>query len=615
MLVITYPSVRYIASYVAADITSGIAIVCVGVGDGANVSAALCITDSVAGVGISVRSGSASTANVTVGIAVIGVGVFDNSFITADVTNGITIVSVGVLYLSCKSAEITFGVAIIVVQMLGLSGLSATGNDTLLAARIAPIMTGNTSGKSANVTSIVTSAGPDVCGSNGSYVATAIGVTGGVAAIVIYVLSLSDVSTIVTVLITSVIPNVRCFSFEIALGVVTYVIARVIVDVGDLSYEVTALNVTTLITVVGIYVRRNRSFSFADVTYSIASMVVYVVINLSHVAAQNVVTRGIASIGVDVRNLSYVETVVNIALVIACVLVLVRRNSGESADVTLGVALVGIGVGDRSQVAALVTLGVAGVVVYVRRNSRGHIVLNASDDITVSIAIVGINVLGHSGVAAILGVTNGIARVIPNVRYGSHILAVNVVTNGVARIVPNVGNGSYVAAFLITVKVALVIEYVRCYSLVSTSGIVAVSVALIAVHVLCICKRTGISTSGIVTLKIVRVGVLMRFALSFGSADVADAVTDAVKGVIYRSYFCANVTSGIAVIVILVSGGCPRCIAHVASAVTGVVVIMLDLSLTSAAGLVTGGVAIICVMVVNVLPLSDKGHILVCLHL
>ena len=40
-LVISEPSVRCIGSYVSADVTSGVAIIGVSVGDGANVSASL----------------------------------------------------------------------------------------------------------------------------------------------------------------------------------------------------------------------------------------------------------------------------------------------------------------------------------------------------------------------------------------------------------------------------------------------------------------------------------------------------------------------------------------------------------------------------------------------
>jgi len=338
---------------------------------------------------------------VTGRVAAVGVIVGNNSCLTASVTLGITLVIPFVICYSYVVAVVTFCIAYVIVVMLRNSGSAAAVTFCIAVVLVIVRSFTGFAAYSANRDTVV------LVGVRYLSLVMA-GVTFGVAVVIVIVRSNSGLSATVTVAVTLILVYV----------------AYVLVDV------VTTLNVTGVVAFAGVLVL-GFSRRTALVTVTVAGVVVNVV-DFSYCAAA--IAYGIAAVLPVVTGICSVESALvtlNIALVIPLVRNLICRESGSAALVTVGIASVIVSVRRNSRCFANLALRITGrfpVRSYSYVGTSGLItvgiasirifVLNSSSEATVVTSIVTVVivlVLGNSCVSAIL-VTFGVAVVSPGVR-------------------------------------------------------------------------------------------------------------------------------------------------------------------------------------------------------
>lgn len=165
-------------------------------------------------------------------------------------------------------------------------------------------------------------------------------VTVGIALVEVNVLCFSYLVTYVTVDITSVVVNVACGISDV-IASVTILVAVVVVDVRSDSLK--SANVAICVALVFPNVIRGSSLELANVTYAVA-IVIKDVLDNSLVRARGIVALGVAYVVEDVGS-----------------------NSFGTANVTVGIALVGIfmydlGILSVTYVTSVVAGGIVGVI-------------------------------------------------------------------------------------------------------------------------------------------------------------------------------------------------------------------------------------------------------------
>ena len=391
---------------------------------------------------------SVLAANVTVSITNALIGVLGLSVIAADVTDGIAGVLVGVVGVSgLFKALVTGVVTVIIVKVVNLSYRAAVV--TNVVTRVFPLVTGVFSEKSALVTLSVASVFPNVRDLGEGVSGKSANVTVGIASVVVLVRrdsgSAADIALVVagglpvrsgseesaalyvTAVVTVVIVNVLYNSGVVTSDNVTYGVTVVIVLVLGKSGVGTSDNVTFGIAIV-IKLMLDLSLEAASVlTFGIAckELVIYVSLEFAIRIITNIVTDvvevmlggsffaanvtvGVAVVGIAMLDLirsllltygAYraafgvvamyylIKSLVSAlaAICIACVVVVVVNGSLYSANVTLGITFIVVGVAKSAslvEAVGIVTDGVAAAGVKMRGSSGDAAV------VTVSVALV-----------------------------------------------------------------------------------------------------------------------------------------------------------------------------------------------------------------------------------
>ena len=356
------------------------------------------------------------------------------------------------------------------------------------------------------------------------------GVALGIAGILEIVRRLSGLTAAITVAVTVVLVYVTCILTLVATALdVTGIVALVRVNVIGFSYLLVTL-VTGIVTSMIEYV--------VDLSGSAAAVTDRIAIVLPHVA------------GVGSEKSALVT--LDIALVIPLVRDLIGRESGSSANVTVGIASIVVSVRRSSLCTADVTLLLTGsfpvgsnsyvstaCFVTGRVANVGVLVLDSSSfvtTITVLVTVVIILMLGSS--LKLTNVTVSVAIVVPGVRS---------IVIGIAIVIVV----SYVSASSVTLCIAVVVEDVSYVSLISAIGIVTRVVTVVVKVVRN--YLSDLKAYRTVSVTLIGIGV----GNGFGSCRSADAAGGATGSVVLVNYLIislvsAEITVGITTVVVVV---------------------------------------------------------------
>ena len=347
----------------------------------------------------------------------------------------------------------------------------------------------------------------------------------GIAIIIKAVGNYTSCSTFVALVVAIVVVNVSGYTSKVAIFFVANGVASVVPNVFNNIGSVMTTSLAEEVVIVINYVRR---VTVVTATGSVTSIVTIVCVNVfdgANVSTTYIVTNGITSVGVNVT----------------------IDQTDVSAVVTSVITRTVINVGDGACVSAKFAADVAIVCVLMGNFA------SCTTNITFGITNIAPIVLGCASVVAIGSVASGIASVIPNmidfarctanVTIGiATINIVNVVTyfascaanvaSGVANIAPNViGYASVVTARVVAGGIAIVGE--------SVAGNFACVFAVFHVAV-------GIA-----------IAIEYMVYLAFKSANITNSVAKTAVNVSRVGNFAcitANVTSGVAIVIVCVNG-------------------------------------------------------------